>query len=138
MSTEASLIEQGWKRRELPGFIGNAGPLWTRQVEGRWVYGLLPAAVHLNPAGVVHGGALMTLVDHAMSAVAWEACERQTCVTLDISAQFIAAVREGQFVAARANVTRAARSLVFMAGDLAVNGAPVLRAQAILKVIPNA
>ena len=125
----------GWRPRELPGFIGLCGPLWTRKDGDTWLYGLLPDAGHLNPAGVVHGGALLTLMDHAMSAVAWEACERQACVTLDLSTQFLAAVRAGQGVEARAEVVRRTRQLVFMSGQLTVDGEPVLRGQAILKIV---
>ncbi len=127
-----------WKLLELPGFIGQAGPLMTRRVAGEWVYGLQVRATHLNPAGVVHGGALSTLMDHAISTVAWEACGRVPCITLELNTHFLSAVREGQLVEARATVTRRTRSLVFMQGQLTVNGDAVLSAQAIMKVAtPN-
>ena len=53
--TETSLKDQGWKQRSLPGFIGIAGPLWTRREGESWAYGLLAGGQHLNPAQVVHG-----------------------------------------------------------------------------------
>ena len=52
---------------------------------------------HLNPAARVHGGALMTLLDHAISSTAWEACDRQPCVTVQMDTQFLGAVEAGQF-----------------------------------------
>lgn len=123
-----------WKVLGLPGFMGQAGPLMSRRDAGEWVYGLQTTGTHLNPAGVVHGGALATLMDHALSTVAWEACGRVPCITLELNTHFLSAVRPGQLVEARATVTRRTRSLVFMQGQLTVNGDAVLSAQAIMKV----
>ena len=129
------LEAQHWKPRELAGFIGTAGPLWTRREDAGWAYGLLCDARHLNPAGRVHGGALVALLDHAISAVAWEACERTPCVTLQMDTHFQGAVREGQFIVARATVGHRTGSLVFMQGQVSGDDGPVLTAQAILKVL---
>jgi len=133
--TDDELHAQGWKRRELPGFIGKAGPLWTRREGEGWAYGLLADAGHLNPAGLVHGGALVTLVDHAISTVAWEACGRAPCVTLQLDTHFIASARGSQFVEARATVTRRAGTTLFMRGELQVAGETILAAQAIMKQV---
>ncbi len=130
-----TLSATGWKPRMLPGFIETAGPLWTRQEADGWAYGFLCEARHLNPANRVHGGALMTLLDHAISAVAWECSGRKACVTLQMDTQFFAAVEEGQFVEARAEVTHKTRNLLFMTGFLSVENQRVLKAQAILKVL---
>lgn len=100
--TPEELVQQHWKRRELPGFMGRAGPLWTRRDGDAWTYALLAEEAHLNPAGVVHGGALATLVDHAISSVAWEACARQPCLTLQLDTHFIGPVRAGQLWRRRA------------------------------------
>lgn len=127
-------MDTPWKSLELPGFIGQAGPLMTRRDAGEWVYGLQVTASHLNPAGMVHGGALSTLMDHAISTVAWEACGRVPCITLELNTHFLATVRQGQRVEARATVLRRTHSLVFMQGQLTVNGDAVLSAQAIMKV----
>jgi len=136
--TSEELVAQGWKQRELPGFIGTAGPLWTRREEAGWAYGFLAGPEHLNPAGLVHGGALVTLVDHAVSTVAWEACGRAPCVTLQLDTHFIGAARESQFIEARAEVTRRAGSTLFMRGLLQVAGETVLSAQAIMKKVQPA
>jgi uncharacterized protein (TIGR00369 family) len=125
----------GWKARALAGFMGTAGPLWTRREGDGWAYGLLAEAKHLNPHGVVHGGSLLTLLDHAISTVAWEASGRTACVTIQLDTHFLAAVREGQFAEARATLSHRTGSLVFMRGDVVVEGQPVLSGQAILKAV---
>lgn len=134
--TRLRLEATKWTVRTLKGFIEQAGPLWTRREDGGWAYGLLCDATHLNPAARMHGGALVTLLDHAISTVAWEASERAPCVTLQLDTQFLGAVREGQFAEARASVSHKTGSLVFMRGAVTVDGQAVLMAQAILKVLP--
>jgi uncharacterized protein (TIGR00369 family) len=125
----------GWNERSLAGFIGLVGPLWTRKEEAGWAYGLLATTHHVNPAGLVHGGLLTTLIDHALSAIAWEALERRACVTVQLDTQFLSAAREGQFLEARGRVVRATSNLVFMQGQVAVAGVEIVAASAVLKVI---
>lgn len=130
---DAMTTGAGWQVRALEGFIAHAGPLWARREGEGWAYGFAIGPQHLNPAGVVHGGALLTLVDHAMSTVAWEAAGRVPCVTLQLDSHFAAPVGAGQFVEARAQVVRRTGSLVFMRGELQVGGSLVLAAQALMK-----
>jgi uncharacterized protein (TIGR00369 family) len=134
-SAVGSLGDLGWRQRDLPGFIGRVGPLWTRKEEAGWAYGVLATAQHLNPAGLVHGGLLTTLIDHALSAIAWEAVARRPCVTVQLDAQFLLAAREGQLLEARGRVVRATSSLVFMQGQVVVAGAEIVTASAVLKVM---
>lgn len=133
--TPEELARQGFTRRELPGFMERAGPLWARREGDAWAYALLAEASHLNPAGVVHGGALLTLLDHAVSAVAWEACERLPCLTLQLDTHFVGPVRAGQLAVARAQVVRQTGTLVFMRGEVRADERTVLTAQALMKVV---
>lgn len=125
----------GWRKRELPGFAGLIGPLYVRKEAEGWAYGLLAGADHLNPAGVVHGGLLTALLDHGLSAIAWEALGRRACVTVQLDTHFLAAARAGQFLEVRGRVVRATSSLVFMQGELGVGGNVVATGAAVLKVM---
>lgn len=129
----AGQVAAGWKSRELPGFIGLVGPLWTRREGETWAYGLRMEAKHLNPAQRVHGGALMTLMDHAISAVAWEACERRPCITVQMDTQFLGAALQGQFVEVRVKLTQQTGSLCFARAEMTTGTQLVMSAQAILK-----
>ena len=124
----------GWKARDLPGFFGLVGPLWTRKEGDAWAYGCLAEGRHANPAGLVHGGMLSTLLDHTLSAIAWEANARKPCLTVALDVQFLGPARPGEFVEARGHIVRQASSLVFTRGDLRVRDRPVAAATAILKV----
>lgn len=129
----ASLEAAGWKSRELPGFMGLMGPLWTRREDDTWAYGLRMEAKHLNPAQRGHGGALMTLMDHAISAVAWEACGRKPCVTIQMDSQFQGAALQGQFVEVRVWVTNQTGSLLFARAEMVAGAQLITSAQALLK-----
>ncbi len=130
--------EDGWKKRDFPGFLALIGPLWSRREEHGWAYGMIAEANHINAAGLVHGGMLMSLADQALSVVVWEAMDRTPCVTVQLDTHFLAAVHPGDFVQARAQVTRKSRSLVFVQGSLVVQGDPVLTASGIWKVVSAA
>jgi uncharacterized protein (TIGR00369 family) len=125
----------GWKTRPLEGLFDSVGPLWARKEEDVWAYGIVADKRHTNSKGVVHGGMLAALADHALSAIAWQAVDRRPCVTIQLGMQFIAAVQPGRLVEARGRVVRRTSSLVFMEGSLSVDGAEVATASAVLKIV---
>lgn len=136
--TAESLAAEGWHCKTLPGFAGLIGPLWVRKEAQAWAYGLLATADHLNPAGVVHGGLLTALLDHGLSAIAWQALDRRPCVTVQLDTHFLAPARAGQFLEVRGQLLRATSSLVFMRGELSVAGSVVATGAAVLKVLAAA
>ncbi|MNS35195.1 Thioesterase superfamily protein [compost metagenome] len=136
--TAESLAAEGWRCKALPGFAGLIGPLWVRKEAQAWAYGLLATADHLNPAGVVHGGLLTALLDHGLSAIAWQALDRRACVTVQLDTHFLAPARAGQFLEVRGQLLRATSSLVFMRGELSVAGNVVATGAAVLKVLAAA
>lgn len=130
-----NLASRGWRRVHAAGaFMSLAGPLWALREGESWVYAVVSTDAHLNPAGVVHGGLLATLVDQAISTVAWEAAGRMPCVTVQLDTHFLAPVSTGLLIEARAQLVRRTSSLLFMRGMLQVPGKEVLVAQALMKV----
>ena len=125
----------GWKPRTLDGFIGSVGPLWTRKEGEAWAYGFVATSQHTNPAGIVHGGLLMTLIDHALSAIAWEDADRRPCVTVQIDVRFLDAVRPLALIEARGRVVRRTATLSFTEGQLTVGANVVVTASALLKIL---
>jgi acyl-coenzyme A thioesterase PaaI-like protein len=94
---------------------------WAKQQDGNWLYGLLTAAEHANPNGVVHGGVVMAFADHSLSLLAWEAAERAPCTTIQLNSHFLDAIQPGAFIVLRGEVTRCTRGLVFLRGVIAVH-----------------
>ena len=129
------LREGGWKPLKGAGrFMALAGPLWAARDGDGWAYGVVSTDEHLNPAGVVHGGLLATLIDHALSTLAWEAAGRAPCVTVQLDTHFLASVPPGVLIEARGRAVRRTSSLLFMHGALSVAGSDVLAAQAVMKL----
>lgn len=133
--TAATLEAEGWKLRELSGYVGLIGPLWTRKETSGWAYGILTGHQHLNPANIVHGGLLMSLLDHALSSIAWESTGRQTCVTVQMDAKFMASAGTGQFLRATGHITGTTSTMVFAHGDIQVEDRVLLSATALLKIL---
>ena len=136
-NAEANLLSRGWKKRSLGGFIDCAGPLWTCKEESGWAYGILAEDRHLNSARMVHGGLLGTLMDHALSSIAWEASGRRKCVTLQMDMHFLAPASTGMFIEARGRVIHDTASTLFMQGMLTVESRPVTSAQALMKILAS-
>lgn len=71
-----------------------------------------------QPAGVVHGGAIATLIDTVVvPAIGAHYPERQGFVTLDMQVQYLAAVREEDMIA-EGWVRRRGRQVVFCEAEI--------------------
>jgi uncharacterized protein (TIGR00369 family) len=118
--TDAQLEAAGWKVRPLPGFVASLGPLWSRREGSGFAYALRAETRHANALGMIHGGLLSTLVDHAMLVNAWEACARHACVTVSLEVRFVAAAAPGDLLIARGVVEEVGKVLVFASGTVDV------------------
>jgi acyl-CoA thioesterase len=75
---------------------------------------------HLNPHGVVHGGVVYTLADHAMGAALTSRLDPgERCTTLEIKINYLAAVSSGDLAAEARVVNRSRRVGVLEARVLA-------------------
>jgi uncharacterized protein (TIGR00369 family) len=92
-----------------PGFGAEVGLRERAAGEGRAEIALAAGPRHLNPAGVVHGGAIATLVDVAMGrAVASLIADDEQPVTIEMKVNFLEPGRAGLLVAS-AEVRRRGR-----------------------------
>jgi uncharacterized protein (TIGR00369 family) len=86
---------------------------------------------HQNNRGLVHGGAICTLLDVAMGSVARLKAERPV-VTVDMQVAFLSAARHVLFAEGR--IVRAGRSLIFAEADVtSEDGALVARATGVFR-----
>jgi uncharacterized protein (TIGR00369 family) len=126
---------EGWREMSRSPLPGELGLPWARRSEAGWQYGLLTNERHVNPQGVVHGGVLLALADHALSLHAWEAAERSPCTTIQLNGHFLDAVRPGEFVRVEGEVTRRTRTLVFTRGLLRAGGRDVAAVDGIWRIL---
>jgi len=108
-----------WEQRHFgrpDGYSALIGPFLSRREGDGWACGVQVERRHLNAGGVVHGGLIASLADHALGMLVWETLEREPCVTVQLDVQYVAAGREGDFLVVRGEVIRATRSVVFVRG----------------------
>lgn len=123
-----------WKRREMKGIPASLGAVWTHRDESGWHYAVQLDESHCNAQGFVHGGVLMTFMDHALSLMIWEAAERAFCSTVHLDNHFLAAVRAPAFVELDAEILRQGRNLAFVRGVLRSGDTAILEATGVWSI----
>lgn len=125
---------QAWSRREMKGIPASLGALWTRRDGDAWRYAVQLDASHANAQGQVHGGVLMTFMDHALSLLVWEVSGRAMCSTVHLDSHFLRAVQPPAFVELDGEIIRRGKSLIFARGVLRVEGREVMEATGVWNV----
>ena len=126
----------GWSQWQSDAFETRAGPFYERTEEGGdRVTAFRAGPEHMNGGGFMHGGCLMTFADSALFTIARPAMAGSFGVTVNLSGDFLDAAKVGEFVEARGQITRGARSLVFVRGLVTADGRPVLSFTGIIKKV---
>jgi uncharacterized protein (TIGR00369 family) len=84
------------------GFTDNLKPCFRRLQDEELRFGLVVQRQHANSMGICHGGALMTLAD--IAAASWANMARGVIAgapTINLSMDFIAAAKQGQWIEAQ-------------------------------------
>jgi uncharacterized protein (TIGR00369 family) len=129
------LADGSWTIIDGPGLDEHLGPYRFRLTGDDAVYAMIPDARHLNQLGIVHGGALIALLDSTLGLEAKRLHGGAAMVTIQLDCSLIGAVRAGELLCARASVVNSTRSLAFMKGDLRVDDRIVASATGIWKRI---
>ena len=126
----------GWSIWQSDAFEQRAGPFYERVDEhGAGVTAFRAGPEHMNGGGFMHGGCLMTFADSALFTIARPALAGSFGVTVNLAGDFLEGARTGAFMEARGEVTRAARSLVFVRGLVTADGRPALSFSGIIKKV---
>ena len=136
--TEATAFDpaaHGWQIVNSTAFSELIGPIWHRRDGDKMLFGVQVAPKHLNRAGNLHGGMLMSLADQSMAITARDATGSKRHATIELNTQFVGGVKLGEFVEARPEVVRPTRSVVFMAVKMFVGDRIVAAANGIWKLL---
>lgn len=125
-----------WTRREMKGIPASLGALWTQRAEDGWRYAVQLDESHANAQGFIHGGVLMTFLDHAMSLLIWEAAGRAMTSTVHLDSHFLSAIRPPAFVELDAEILKQGRTTVFARGVLRVDDKAVMEATGVWSIAP--
>ena len=119
------------------GFGALIGPLYLRKPrEGRtYAWGFRATEKHLNPAGIVHGGMLVSFADTCLGALAFFAGGRTLSSTIDLATSFVAPGRAGDWIECTGTVTRVTRDLVFLTGRIYVGDRTLVDLKGIWKIL---
>ncbi len=129
------MAPDGWTRREMKGIPASLGAVWTRREEGGWRYGVALDESHANAQGFVHGGVLMTFMDHALSLLVWEASGRAICSTIHLDSHFLSGLRPPAFLELDGEILRQGRNLAFARGVLRAQGKAVMEATGVWSIV---
>lgn len=136
MSELPSGLPEGAEIASTGGFNRHIGPLYRLpDAEGAAArFAFIAAEKHMNSAGSVHGGMLMSFVDVAMSRTSRLVSGAPRCSTVSLTADFVGPARLGELIEARTKVTRRSRSLVFLTAEITAGDRAILIAQGLWKI----
>lgn len=123
--------------RNQTGFSQHVGPFYVRKpLNGHTLaFGFRVLPQHINQGGVVHGGMLVTFIDHALGAMVFTGAGRRPCSTISLDCNFVSPGRLGDWIECTGEVVRATSSVMFMEGRLRVGDRTLLQAKGIWKVL---
>src|SRR5579864_8836194 len=122
----------GWERVKAHNFGELVGPIWRR---GDPLFGFVATEKHANHINIVHGGMLATFADQSMGMTAMRATGGKTHATIELTMQYIAAVKIDEFVESHCEVVRITRSIIFMRSMLKVGDRIVASASGVWKIL---
>ena len=127
----------GWRLHDTKGFLGLVGPVWERIEEDGPVLAFQAEDKHRNLRDVVQGGMLMTVADRLLGAFARSHNDQRPQATIQLDVHFLAPVHIGDVVLGRARMVRNTRSLMFVTGELTVDGKTVVTASGVWKKLDS-
>lgn len=126
-------------------WFASLGPCFVAPGDnGSKVLGLRIDARHINVQGVAHGGMLTTLADSALGMNIFIARSRKAAqaggqaggqVTVSLTADYLASVREGDWLQAHVHITRLGQRLAYANCDLRSGSRHVLRCSAVFAFV---
>ena len=116
-------------------FNSSIGPFYIKRDEREIVLGFRAEQRHCNPAGIVHGGMLMTVADMTAGfCTAMNAKIDKFMPTVNMTFDFVASGNVGDWIEGRSEIMKITRSLAFTTVDLSTAGRRLLRASCIMKI----
>ena len=106
-----------------PGFMKHNGGLVFRVVsKKKYQFKTKIKKIHLNRAGITHGGFLAGIMDAGSgTAVHRAAGNKQVCVTISLDIKFIGSSGVGETIIGEVEIQKVTNSLIFMRCKLSSN-----------------
>ena len=105
-----------------PGFMKHNGGLLFRKIsKNKFHFKTKVKKIHLNRAGITHGGFLAGIIDAGSGTAVYRASGNQVCVTISLDIKFISSSHVGSIIIGEVEIQKVTRSLVFMRCKLSAN-----------------
>ena len=128
-------VPEGWVAWDGTSLNSHVGGFYCRQGGGGNEYGFLADERHANTRGVVHGGVFGVVFDTALGLASREASGRLPSATVQLSMNFVDALRIHEFAMIQCEVVRATRSLIFMRGAMTAQERVIATADGVWKIL---
>ncbi len=117
------------------GFANHIGPLYWKLSSDAAEMGFRVLPHHLNPAGICHGGVMMTVADMAVGfAVCWTLKATQFLPSINNTVDFLGMAREGDWLETKTDVIKTTKRMGFAQGVLSGPDGAVMRFNGICKI----
>ncbi|NIJ61051.1 PaaI family thioesterase [Qipengyuania flava] len=126
----------GWSTWQSDAFEQRAGPFYERrEADGGMVAAFRAEERHMNGAGFMHGGCMMTFADSAIFTIATDELAGSHGVTMHLAGDFLDPASVGQLIEARGEVVRAGGKTIYVVGMIRADSKPVLSFNGIIRKI---
>lgn len=115
------------------GFNKYVGPVWQSPDRLEFLFDVRD--IHLNGGGTLHGGMSMALADIVLGRTVRDELKDALALTISLNCDLIGPAKLGDRIRGTATITRRTRSIVFISGELAVEGRTILTATGLWKIL---
>ncbi len=118
------------------GYSKLVGGLKAKKIdESNYEYHAIVKNIHLNTAGMAHGGFLTFIADTGMGNAAHRVADGKQCVTISLEVKFISAGKEGDNLIAKVKVQKKTRTLVFLTCEIVSSNKVVAVTSGVWKIL---
>ena len=101
------------------GYSKHVGGLKIKKIDNKnFEYHAEVKEIHLNTAGMAHGGFLTFIADTGMGNAAHQSADDKRCVTISLEMKFISAAKLGDKLVAKVKVQKKTKTLVFLTCEI--------------------
>jgi acyl-coenzyme A thioesterase PaaI-like protein len=136
-------VPEGWSLLDVgarlgmdkPEFMGHVGPLYTRDVDGMPQIGFEVLQHMCNPAGICHGGMMMTVMDVGLAFILHARLGgAQFTPSVSFNFDFLAPGELGNWLETSGQCTQNTKRTGFVSGLLTGPNGPVMSGSGIFKI----
>tara|TARA_Y100000590_G_scaffold356545_1_gene410825 strand:+ start:1523 stop:1948 length:426 start_codon:yes stop_codon:yes gene_type:complete len=119
-----------------PGFMKHNGGLLFKNIsKNEYQFKTIIKEIHLNAAGITHGGFISAFIDAGAGTAAHRTAENNPCVTISLELKFISAVKLGDELNGIVKIKKKTKSMVFLTCELTVTEKIVATASGVWKIL---